>query len=79
MDLDEYEKFCKFEFEKMYRAYLKSDDIGEIPLVLIGINDAVNNIENPIPKKIIGDVSKYKKMCLGYNSKIDRLVFGEAI
>lgn len=79
MDLDEYEKFCKFEFEKMYKAYSKNSDIGEIPLVLIGINDAANNIENPAPKKIIGDASRYKKMCLLQSSKIERLGLGEAI
>jgi len=57
MDIEDLEKYMKFEFEKVYRAYTKMK-FGDIKLVFHGIHDIKNGIESTENAVYIGEKEK---------------------
>ena len=70
---EELDNFFKFEYVKMYKAY-STKGTGQIPLVLTGMHDALNNVADVKPKLVVGDSERYNRMCIEYSKRYnDRL------
>ena len=69
MPKEELDNFIKFEYVKLYKAYSDKGVGSDCPLLLLGKHDLYNEVQNPVPTKLIGSPERYKEVCLAYTAK----------